>query len=210
MFRTMQPFFEGREDESNWKARDNSILKLRRLLQGNTPAEHQSTFLFGVKNMLDGFLKVPNSLRTTTSTNGCQFFQELARTFGPGIDNMMEILLQNFVKMCSATKNIASQNGNATVDGFYKHVSYSVRLIQHIWHACQDKNVQPRIYASGWIKSIMGKQVHNKAAFEHSGGLELAEKIVKKGLSDANPRVRECMRSAFWLLAQGWPSKSDS
>ena len=206
----MQPCFEGREDESNWKARDNSVLKLRRLLQGNAATDFQAGFVAGIKNILDGILKVPNSLRTTMSTNGCQLVQELARTLGPAIDPMVEILLQNFVKMCSATKNIASQNGNATVDAILSHVSYNVRLMQHIWQACQDKNVQPRSYSSLWLKTVIKRHAHNKQSFDHAGGLDIAEKCIRKGLNDANPKVREGMRGTFWLFAETWPARSEA
>lgn len=206
----MSPCFEGREDESNWKPRDNSVLKLRRLLKGNAPSDFQAGFVVGVKGLLDGILKVANTLRTTMSTNGCQFFQELASTMGPAIDSMVEILFQSFLKMCSATKHISSQNGNATIDVILYHVSYNNRLSQHVWSAAQDKNVQPRIYAAGWLKSILKKQSHNKTTFEHSGGLDLAEKSIKKGLADANPKVRENMRATYWFFAHHWPSKGDA
>ena len=210
IFRAMPPCFEGRENESNWMARDNSVLKLRQLLQGNAPADFQVCFLAGIKGLLDGILKVVNTLRTTMSTNGCHLVQELAQVLGPAIDPMVEILLQNLVKVCSATKNIAAQNGNATMDVILHHVSYNLRLMQHIWAACQDKNVQPRIFASGWLKTVLKRQTHNRAQFEHSGGLELAEKVVKKGLNDPNPKVREGMRGTYWMLAQSWPQRSES
>lgn len=208
-FRSMHPCFEGREDESNWKPRDNNVLKLRRLLQGNAPTAFQIAFVAGTKNLLDGILKVVNSLRTTMSSNGCQFVQELARTMGPAIDPMVEIFLQNFVKMCAATKSISSQNGNATVDAILSSVSYNIRLMQHIWQASQDKNVQPRSYVSGWLKTMINRHAQNRALFEHSGGLDLTEKSIKKGLNDANPKVREGMRGTFWLFAQLWPTKGE-
>lgn len=209
IFRSMHPCFEGREDESNWKPRDNNVLKLRRLLQGNAPTDFQVAFVTGIKALLDGILKVANTLRTTMSSNGCQFVQELARTMGPATDSMVEILLQNFVKMCAATKSISSQNGNITVDAILSHVSYNVRLMQHIWLAAQDKNVQPRSYVAGWLKTVLNRHRHNRQVFEHAGGLDLAEKSIKQGLNDANPKVREGMRSTFWLFAQLWPARSE-
>lgn len=206
----MQPCFEGKENEDNWKARDNSVLKLRRLNQGNAPDEHHVVFLGGIKSLLDGILKVANTLRTTMSTNGCEAVQELVRKLGTSMDLMVEILLQNFIKMCSNTKNISAQNGNNTVDVIFSHVTYNVRLLQHTWSACQDKNVQPRTFAAGWLKTIIKRQMHSRSHFEHSGGLDLAEKCMKKGLTDANPKVRESMRATYWTLAKGWPEKGEA
>ncbi|OCL13663.1 hypothetical protein AOQ84DRAFT_385243 [Glonium stellatum] len=206
IFREMAPHFEGKETEQNWLARDKSTLKLRRITKGNAPSEFHGAFIAGVKSLLDGILKVANSLRTTMSTNGCQLIQELARTLGPAMDPWTEILLQNFIKMCAATKNIAAQNGNTTVDTIFSNVSYSSRILQHVSFASQDKNVQPRIFSSGWLKSLIRK---HKSQIEHSGNLELVEKTLKKGLADANPKVREGSRAAYWTFAQAWPQRGE-
>ena len=97
ILRDMAPHFEGKETEQNWLARDKSTLKLRRITKGNAPSEFHGAFMSGVKALLDGILKVCNSLRTTMSTNGCQLIQELAKTLGPAMDSWVEILLQNFM-----------------------------------------------------------------------------------------------------------------
>lgn len=207
IFREMTPHFEGRETEQNWLARDKSTLKLRRITKGNAPSEFHGAFISGVKSLLDGILKVANSLRTTMSTNGCQLIQELARTLGSAMDPWTEILLQNFIKMCAATKNIAAQNGNTTVDTIFSNVSYNSRLLQHVSFASQDKNVQPRIFSSGWLKTLIKK---HRSHIEHSGGLELVEKTLKKGLADANPKVREGSRAAYWMFAQAWPQRGEA
>lgn len=210
IFREMVPHFEGKETEQNWGARDKDVLKLRRLTKGNAPSEFHTAFAAGIKSLLDGVLKVANSLRTTMSTNGCQLVQELARTLGPALDPMAEIMLQSFVKMSAATKYISAQNGYHTVDTIFQNVSYSARLMQHVWFAYQDKNVQPRTYASGWLTMLIKKHSQQKSLIEHSGGLELVEKCIKKGLADPNPKVRESTRATYWVFAQVWPDKAEA
>ncbi|KAJ4985055.1 hypothetical protein SVAN01_09426 [Stagonosporopsis vannaccii] len=207
MFRDMAAPFEGRESEQNWIGRDKNTLKMRRILKGNAPAEFHTAFMVGIKSLLDGILKVANSLRTTMSTNGCQLIQELANTVGPAIDPSVEILLQTFIKMCAATKNIAAQNGNATVDALLSNVSYNNRILQHIQFASQDKNVQPRCFSAGWVKTLIRK---HKSHIEHSGGLESFDKILKKGLTDANPKVREAYRSTYWTFSLIWPQRASA
>ncbi|GAB7356797.1 hypothetical protein MBLNU459_g7683t1 [Dothideomycetes sp. NU459] len=210
MFRTMLAHFEGKESEDNWVARDKSVMKIRRLTKGNAPTDYHTAYMTGIKQLQDGILKVANSLRTTMSSNGCHLVQELARTLGPMLDPMVEIYLQSFIKMSAATKHIAAQNGNLTVDTIYQYVSYNVRTMQHIWLAAQDKNVQPRNFASGWLRTLLGRQAGSKTHFESSGGLELAEKIIKKGLNDPQPKVKESMRAAYWTFAKTWPDKADA
>ncbi|KAF1952309.1 ARM repeat-containing protein [Byssothecium circinans] len=204
--RDMAPHFEGRESEHNWLHRDKSVTKLRRITKGNAPTEFHAAFMTGIKSLLDGILKVANSLRTTMSTNGCQLVQELAKTLGPSMDPWVEISLQSFIKMCAATKNIAAQNGSTTVDAIFSNVSYTSRIVQHVSLASQDKNVQPRIFSASWVKTLIRK---HKSSIEHSGGLDMLEKILKKGLTDANPKVREAYRSTYWTFALVWPQKAE-
>jgi CLIP-associating protein 1/2 len=207
--RDMQPHFEGRESEQNWSAREKSILKLRKLTRGNAPQDFNAHYIAGIKTLLDGILKTVNSLRTTLSTNGCSLVQDVARTTGPGLDSMVEILLQSLIKLCGGTKKISAQNGNLTVDAIVGNVSYNVRLLHHLWNACQDKNMQPRSFATGWLKTLIIKHGRHKSSIEHSGGLELIEKCIKKGLTDANPGVREGMRGTYWTFAKIWPEKAE-
>ena len=208
-FKEMHVYFEGKESEANWLKREQSCTKLRRLNAGNATDDFHDAFLAGIKSLLDGILKAVNSLRTSLSKEGCSVVQEVARMSGPGLDPMVEILLQNLIKLCGGTKKISSQQGNMTVDILISRVSYSLRIMQHIWFACQDKNVQPRTYATGWLKTLLNKEAHHKSHVEHTGGLELAEKCIKKGLADANPGVRENMRSTYWSFARIWPSKAE-
>lgn len=209
IFKEMHEFFEGKESEQNWLKREQSCTKIRRLNAGNAPSDFRDAFLAGIKGLLDGILKAVNSLRTSLSKEGCSVIQEVVRNVGPGFDPMVEILLQNLIKLCGGTKKISSQQGNATVDIIISKVSYSLRIMQHIWAACQDKNVQPRTYATGWLKTLLKKEAHHKSHVEHSGGLDLIEKCIKKGLTDANPGVRENMRSTYWTFAQIWPAKAE-
>ena len=206
VIRDMAPHFEGKESEHNWMHRDKSITKLRRITKGNAPTEFHAAFVAGVKSLLDGILRVSTSLRTTMSTNGCQLVQELAKTLGSSMDPWVEISLQTFIKMCAATKHIAAQNGSATVDAIFSNVSYTHRIMQHVSFASQDKNVQPRIFSANWVKTLIRK---HKSAIEHSGGQDALEKIIKKGLTDANPKVREAYRSAYWTFALVWPHKAE-
>ncbi|KAG9247777.1 hypothetical protein BJ878DRAFT_414213 [Calycina marina] len=210
IFRDMQPYFEGKESEGNWLKREQNCTKLRRLIAGNVLNDFHDAFLAGVKAMLDGVLKAVNSLRTSLSKEGCSVIQELARDAGPGIDNMVEILLQNLIKLCGGTKKISSQNGNLTVGIIISKVSYNIRIMQHIWAASQDKNVQPRTYATGWLKTLLKKEASHKNHLEHTGGLDLVEKCIKKGLADANQQVRENMRSTYWAFAPTWPAKAEA
>ncbi|MCJ1245786.1 suppressor of tub2 mutation [Trapelia coarctata] len=210
MVRSMLPFFEGKEVEDNWIPREKSIIKLRRITKGNAPLAYNTTYILSIKLMLDGILKTVNSLRTTVSTNGCHLIQDIARAAGTGLDGMVEILLQSLIKLCGGTKTISAQNSNETVDAIFANVTYNVRIMQHIWVACQDKNVRPRSYATGWLKTLITKHGHHKSILEHANGLDIIDKCIKKGLADANPGVRESMRATYWAYWRVWSDRADS
>ncbi|KAI2621138.1 ARM repeat-containing protein [Hypoxylon sp. NC1633] len=210
IFRDMHQWFEGKETEQNWLKREESITKLRRLNAGNVPSDFPDAFIAGCRALLDGIIKAVVSLRTSLSKEGCALVQDIANTFGPGIDPMVELLMQTFVKLCAATKKITSQYGNTTVDIIVGKATYNARIMQHILGACQDKNVQPRTYASGWLKTLLKKEAHHKSHLEHGGGLDMIEKCIQKGLNDANPGVREKMRSTYWAYAATWPARAEA
>ncbi|XRM41175.1 suppressor of tub2 mutation [Aspergillus tubingensis] len=206
--RLMTPYFEGRESEDNWVHREKSVITLRRLTHGNAPHAYSQTFVAAIKSILDGIFKVVNSLRTTMGTNGCLLIQDLARKCGPRIDPMMEIILQNLIKLCAGMKKITADNGNLTVDTVIGNVSYTHRILQHVYAASQDKNVQLRLFSAGWYITLINKQAGHKSSIEHGGGTELIERSLKKGLGDANPGVREAMRKTFWTYHSVWPQKA--
>ncbi|CAG8907867.1 unnamed protein product [Penicillium egyptiacum] len=209
LVRDMLPWFEGKESEENWAKREKNVILFRRLTRGNAPHDFSQTYINAVKTLLDGFLKVLNSLRTTMSTNASLLIQDIARTCGPRIDSMVEIIMQNLLKLCSALKKIAAQSGNATVEVVIRNVSFSSRLLQHVSFAAQDKNVGVRLFATGWLKALITRQAHHKSAVEHGGGLDLIEKSITKGLGDANPGVREASRSTFWTFYGVWPERAN-
>ncbi|KAI0855013.1 clasp N terminal-domain-containing protein [Xylaria cubensis] len=204
----MHEWFEGKESEQNWMKREESMTKLRRLIAGNASTDYPDLLVSGCRGLLDGIIKAVNSLRTSLSKEGCALVQDLAITFGPGIDPMVELLMQTFIKLCAATKKISSQLANTAVDTLVGRTTYTVRIMQHIWAACQDKNVQPRVYVSGWLKTLLKKEAHHKSHLEHGGGVDLIEKCIKKGLNDPNPGVREKMRSTYWAFAAIWSTRA--
>jgi len=210
ILREMHVHFEGRETEQNWLKREESMMKLRKLMAGNATTDLYDAFLAGIRALLDGIIKSVSSLRTSLSKEGCNLVHDLANTFGPGMDPMVELLMQTFIKLSAATKKISSQQANATVEAIVSKATYNARMMQHIWGACQDKNVQPRTYATGWLKILLNRLSSHKAQVEHSGGLDLVEKCIKKGLADPNPTVRERMRATYWTFAGIWPAKAEA
>jgi CLIP-associating protein 1/2 len=209
MVNTMLLHFEGRESDDNWLAREKDVYALRRLTRGNAPHDFLPQYMAAIKSLLDGVFKVVTSLRTTVSSVGCLFIQDLAKTCRGQIDPMVEIMMQNLLKICGGMKKITAQAGSTTVDVVIDNVSYSSRILQHVSGACHDKNTQLRLHSAGWLKTLINKQAGHKSSLEHNGGLDVLEKSIKKGLADANPGVREKMRITFWVFFDVFPEKAN-
>ncbi|KAL8766825.1 MAG: hypothetical protein Q9209_006483 [Squamulea sp. 1 TL-2023] len=194
-FTAMHPCFDDKESEDNFKLRDQAISKLRRITAGNSPIELSDAYVHGIKTLLEGIIKVVNSL-------------EMAKAKIPSMDNIAEIVLPHLLKLCASTKKIGADKANDTITIIISNVSYNIYLMKLIWSACDDKNVQPRKFATGWLKTLVGRHRENKHVFERGDGLTLFEKCLKKGLADSNPDVRQSMRPTYWAFIRLWPERS--
>lgn len=209
LFRVMLPFFEGAESEQNWKHREQSTLKIRKVTKGNAYDDYPTAYLAGIKLLLNGLIGVAESLRTTQCTLGCHCIQDVARRTGPNLDPMVEILLQSLMKLCGQTKKISAANGDMSVTCIISQVSFNARLAQHIYGATQDKNVSPRLFACGWLMTILTKHGHHKNVIDHNGALESINKSITAGLVDRDASVRTRMRPTYWAFARLWNDRSE-
>ncbi|KAK1138301.1 suppressor of tub2 mutation [Aspergillus melleus] len=210
IFTTMIPDFDGRETEKNWDKREKHVIILRQVVIGNAPRDYSQVFYPGIKAQLDNVFKAVLSLRTTLSSHGCYFVIDMARWLGPGIDGMVEIIVQNLFKVCVLSKKITAQNGNKAMIAVIANVSYNPRLLSHVQSATTDKSVQLRLFAAEWLRTIINRHTSIKAAIEHGNGLNLITTCIKKGLADANPNVRDEMRHTYWDFYVAWPAKANT
>ena len=208
-YNEMSPSFEGNESEKNWLHREAHIITLRKLTKGNAPLSFPNIYIVQVKGLLEAIIKAVNSLRTSLSTHGLLLIQEAAQTVGPALDTMVEIILQALVKQCGTTKTITAQHASTTINMIFSTVTFHHRLLQHIWNACQEKNVRPRGFAATWLKTLMSRYQHHSTTLEHSNGLDLMEKILQRGFADADPGVRENVRDTFWTFWMIWPARAE-
>ncbi len=196
--------FHGKETEFNWGKREKHIVHMRSIIRGNAPDVYSEALIGYLKTMQIGIGKAICSLRTTLSTNACQFVKEAAIILERKFDSVAEGYLVSLMKMTSVTKKISSQNANMTICAILANISYNSRVMSQILLASQDKNVQPRLYTATWIRIIILGHARLRSQIETTGGMEIIEKCVQKGLADANPNVRENMRSTFWSLYEIW------
>jgi CLIP-associating protein 1/2 len=205
LVRDMLPCFNGKEDETNWQKREKNIIMLRRVTHGNAPHEFSQAYLAGIKTLLDAIFKVANSLRTTMQTTGLEMLQSLARVNGTRLDPMIDIILNNAMKLCGNSKKITAHNGNLTVGALLENVTCNTRVLAHVTSAAASNNNNLRFFSAGWLRIVIHGQGKHKTTPE---GLASIAQCIKTGISDARPENRESYRLTFWDFHKAWPDKA--
>lgn len=202
--------FEGKETEFNWQQRDKNISRLRSLLRGNDSKQDHDLLIWAFKYLSSGILKGAHSLRTTLSSSSCQLVKEISIILNHGIDSISDIFISSIIKLTALSKKITHTVANITVSALYANTSYSYRALNYIPAILNEKNIQPRIYSAKWLRIIIYCHRNVKSIIESSGGRDIIESCIFKGLSDASPGVREEMRQTFWTFNEIWPSVGQS
>ncbi|TXT04549.1 uncharacterized protein COLE_07368 [Cutaneotrichosporon oleaginosum] len=199
-FKAMIPHFEGKETEHNWGPRERSLLRIRGMLRGKVFAKQPEAFLAGLKGgIVDGISRTLMSLRTTLAQQSCALVQELAETLGPSFDPSAEALLPTLGKMAGLTKRMIAERSQKGVDAIIKHSNVHQRiLLSHINAAMTDKSAQARQYGATHLRTLLDSP--NAKSILHDGLLDQVEQMVKRGLADVNPAVREQGRTTFWIF----------
>ncbi|CAG8527742.1 4324_t:CDS:10 [Cetraspora pellucida] len=208
-FQNLLSSFQGRESEQNWLVRERGINRLRSLARGDAFSSFPEPFINGIKLLMDGILRSLSSLRTTLTLASAGLIKDLATQLGSTIDPFADNFLAYLIKMTSSTKKIVAQAAANSANALLKNASYHVRLVNQIWHAMEEKNLQLRNFAIGFVKTVIQSHSDRKDAIERTGGAELLEKCLRKGLTDANSKVRETCRDVFWTFYEVWSERGE-
>ena len=151
------------------------------------------------------------SLRTQLCLKSCELVKDLAIVTGPAIDPYADYFLTTFIKLCAGTKKLVLQATQLIVSILLANASYNHKLTTHVWTAMQDKNQNPRVAASAWLRVLLDTHgMESKSQIEHGQGIENIEKTIKKGLADPSPDVRTPMRDTYWVFARIWPDRAEA
>lgn len=205
----MLPIFEGKETEHNWHQREKNLIRLRGALRGNLPEEFREDASWMLKTLSDGIVKAVTSLRTSLSNHGCQFVKDAAHILGTTMDTTLEPYLSNLVRMTSSAKRITHQSAAMTVNIMIANTSYSNKYLNQVNVVMGEKVAQSKVYSGTWMRILICKHQRHKYVIENNNGLGLIEKNLQKGLADANPSVREAMRTTFWAYYEVWPKEGE-
>lgn len=206
--------FLGKETEFNWAERERTILHWRKLLRGNSFLRSPDILLACLRDLTEGICKAITSLRTTLSTHGCQLVKECAIILRASFDPVADAIMPALVKLCSATKSIASNNANMAMCAIYCNSSYNHKLLQRVYAASNDKNSLPRQFSTLWLQILLIRFSTNQNFSTPHGasnitGSEVTSKILTKLLTDANAAVRQVAKECYWCYAEIFPNDAN-
>lgn len=107
--------------------------------------------------------------------------------------------------MAGQTKKLVATSSQAAVTALITNSAYHLKTVQLLWTGMNDKIVLARTFVSAHVGTFV--RVHGKAsrgAIESSGGLDILEQCLKKGLADPNPIVKENSRKSYWDSKKIW------
>ncbi|CAG8462586.1 3947_t:CDS:10 [Diversispora eburnea] len=209
-FQNLSINFQGKESEENWLIRERAVNRMRALVRGDAFTYYKESFINGLKITIDGFLTSLMSLRTTLSLASSNLLNDLATNLGPALDPFADNILAALIKMVLSTKKIISRAASNSAHALLEHASYHHRLVTQLWNAMEEQNKQLREHAICFVKTVINSHSNKKDIIERTGGAESLEKCVRKGLTDANPKVRETCREVFWIFYEVWPERGEN
>ncbi|KAI7860788.1 clasp N terminal-domain-containing protein [Circinella umbellata] len=205
---SMLKHFDGKETEANWEAREQTIIRLREIVQSTNIPEEKNSLGRLIRSYGDAIGQSVQSLRTTLALSALGLVEDIGTHLGNDLDPFTTDLL--FIRMlrCASTlKKIIAKHSMDACTSYLSNIPYRNRIMQQITESMGEKNIQLRHHATIYLKTILETHAAS-VAIEKSGGLDLAEKAIKKALSDASPMVRESCRKLFSVLQTYWPGRA--
>lgn len=212
IFDTYFAYFEGKESESNWKKREQSIVEIRTLLRGNAATSIREDLVSCLKAFAFPICKGASSLRTTLCTHSCQLIKECAIILQTEFEPCADLLFPTLMKLCLSTKSITSTNAHMAMSALYANLNCNNKLFQRICQSMDEPNFKPRSFAAIWMQILLLRYAVDHSFFNgHYGqAIDTCNKLLIKLLKDANPNVRQVSKDCYWCFSKVCPEESDA
>ncbi|KND02913.1 uncharacterized protein SPPG_01993 [Spizellomyces punctatus DAOM BR117] len=202
--------FEGKETEENWKAREDALQRLRGICRGT--ARHIDGFINYIRPATEPITRTMHSLRTALVMTTCTTVVDMVNILGCQLDPLVDAFIVNLLKLSGQAKKVVATASISAIQILLQRTSYQLKFVQYFQMALSDKSAGTRSAAALFIKTVvevMGSSDTGRSTLETSGGLDIVEKGLKKGLADANGPVRQTCRETFSNFQSAWPERAE-
>ncbi|KAL6593390.1 clasp N terminal-domain-containing protein [Neocallimastix sp. 'constans'] len=207
----MVPTFHEKESENNWEKRERFMKQIRGMIRGGAADFDKNCKI--IKIMLPHILKTTHSLRTTLAITTIGTIIEMAENYQTQMDPIAEAVVTNLLDLTSQTKKLIATSSTQGIYIILRNISYNPKILNLFHNTLSDKNANTRsstILFIGVLLEEMVKSDSLKAVFQRTGGLDIIEKSIKKGLQDANPTVRETSRTIYILYNDHYKDRASA
>lgn len=207
----LTPFYERKETESNWKARQANIITMREnfIINEQLIKDNKDELILALRDMnfIENIARASLSLRTSLSLNSCQLLKELLELL---CDSMPITLLDQIFtllkQLLASTKKISSQMAShCLMIMFFCINEFHNKLFQNTFILMNEKSIIPR-NASAILLRIFIIKFGKKTKLDNN--LLYVEEWLKKGLADAQITVRDSMKLTFWYFYKAYPEQA--
>lgn len=144
-------------------------------------------------------------------------YVDLVRHLREGFDPLVDTLLPHLLKLAGSTKKLVAEASQGVTSAVIEHAACHPRTwVPFLEQGMAERTVHTRAWFIGHVKRYLttqarrvgGKQLVEGTTVLHSAqGTALASlaNLVKRGLTDPNPGVKEEARAAFVVLHREWP-----
>lgn len=157
------------------------------------------------------------SLRTTLATACCALYIDLAHALHDAFDPLTETLLPHLLKLSGSTKKLVAEASQGVTAAIIDAGACPARVwVPFLEQGCAERTVQSRQWAMAHVGRYLSTQARRQGGRQVLEGTTLLNsaqgtalaalaELVKKGLTNPNPGVKEEARGAFVVLHREWP-----
>lgn len=126
---------------------------------------------------------------------------ELSNTLRHTFDPFLSDYLSHTLSMAGQTKKLVATASQSAVTTLLTNSAYHLKTIQLLSNGMNDKIVLARTFVSAHLLTFVKIHGHaSRASIESSGGWDVIEMCLKKGLADSNAIVKENCRKTYWQV----------
>ncbi|KAJ2388564.1 suppressor of tub2 mutation, partial [Coemansia sp. RSA 2603] len=194
--------FGGRETEDNWVHRERAVNLYRGILWGNAAIEFHEDLVANLKEHMFEILKAVSSLRTSMSFCAMSLCDDIAMRLGPYAAALLDPIFDSLLKQCAQTKKLGAQRAAKSLEIMFRYFPLRAKSVEALRLRMADKSAVLRLAMVTTCTSILRSHGQYLDSVDRRNGDILASigDVIKLGVVDAQPSVRESSRELFWEL----------
>ncbi|KAF9169812.1 hypothetical protein BGX21_008309 [Mortierella sp. AD011] len=189
------------ETEHNWAAKESAIKSLTAACNSSTPQNQE--FIAFIKNHRKAFNESLLTERTRLSGTACELVEKLSKVMGRDFGlYFSDLFTPALLKVCARTNKVMVTRAVKALSSIIN--AGCVVTLPKLCQAFASNNKTLRIACIGLIASCIA--LFTTQELEPS--LAAFEPVLKEGVSDAAPEVRDTSRKSFKVYAEKFPERS--